>query len=104
MKSIQEWKDEKFKEDSGGMDPALLRRFMGGSTIDADPKLKQRMRSRIMDLVADYPNPKEALMAIMGSAISLLGDIPSRTISVSRAARAFDEPNRENGEREHEDF
>ena len=44
------------------------------------------MRSRIMDLVADYPDKKSALMAIMGSAIALLGDLSGQSFSVSKAA------------------
>lgn len=109
MRSIQEWKDEKFESSTGlnpkairtltedldggmGMDsgPEMsklgLRQVMGGPGIKIDSKIRSALRPKLMQVISDHPDipPTEMLRHIIAVSGALLGDIGGTNFTTNR--------------------
>lgn len=119
MKSIRDWRDERYQEatginpkalriiteeapvtdlgngrfQSGGMDQAALRRVMGGNTTKIDMGLRSDLRPRLMQIIKDNPDqpPVETLRQIMAIAGQLLGDMSGGMMTTSKLSKLGEE-------------
>lgn len=88
MKSIREWKDQKLAEELG-IDPVALRKVIGGSTLDVDVGIKAKLRTRLFDIMREYPEMEksELLRQIIAVAGSLMTDMSGTKIGTNRLAK-----------------
>lgn len=81
MRSFGEWKS--LEEN---MNATALRNTLGGSSVKVDPILRSKLRTKILDIVKEFPesNPSDLFQEIMAVVGSLLTKGSGGTASSSQ--------------------
>lgn len=97
MKSIRDWRDEKYLK-STGIDPNALRvisedisdvamrQVMGGNLTKIDTNLRMQLRPKLIQIIKDHPDdrPVDILRQIIAISGQLLGDMTGSTLSTTK--------------------
>lgn len=90
MKKFNEWRDS-LEEN---MNAAALKNTLGGASVKVDPILRSKLRTKILQVVADFPdkNPAELFQEIIAVVGSLMTQGSGGTASASKMFKQLNQP------------